>query len=43
MIVAKQIDISGSANVVINADYAGSSVPVPTGVGPSVDQVVLRH
>jgi Flp pilus assembly protein TadG len=43
VIVAKQIDINGSANVVINADYAGSSVPVPGGVGPSAQQVVLRH
>lgn len=43
VIVAKQIDMNGSANVVINADYAGSSVPVPTGVGPSSDNVVLKH
>lgn len=43
VIVAKQIDINGGANVVINADYAGSSVPVPGGVGPNADQVVLRR
>ncbi len=43
VVVAKQIDIEGSANVVINADYAGSSVPVPGGVGPMPDRVVLTH
>jgi hypothetical protein len=35
VIVAKSIELSGSPNLVINSNYAGSSVPVPDGVGPS--------
>jgi hypothetical protein len=35
VIVARGLKLSGSPNLVINSDYAGSSVPVPTGVGPS--------
>jgi hypothetical protein len=33
VIVAKQIQMTGSPNLVINANYATSSVPVPNGVG----------
>jgi Flp pilus assembly protein TadG len=43
VIVAQRLLMSGSANLVINADYAGSSVPVPGGVGPVPDKVVLTH
>ncbi|MDB5433416.1 MAG: hypothetical protein JWP35_4532 [Caulobacter sp.] len=43
VIVARLIQVNGGANLVINADYAGSSVPVPTGVGPSAQSVVLKH
>jgi Flp pilus assembly protein TadG len=33
VVVAQGIQLSGSPNLVINANYAGSSVPVPAGVG----------
>ncbi|MGA0604290.1 TadE/TadG family type IV pilus assembly protein [Caulobacter sp. KR2-114] len=33
VVVAKSIQMSGSPNLVINANYASSSVPVPNGVG----------
>jgi hypothetical protein len=33
VIVARNINLSGNARLVINSDYAGSPVPVPTGVG----------
>ncbi|HEY5105870.1 MAG TPA: hypothetical protein VII73_03745 [Caulobacteraceae bacterium] len=35
MVVAKAINLSGSANLVINSNYATSSAPVPAGVGPT--------
>lgn len=35
VVVAKAIQMSGSPNLVINANYASSSVPVPNGVGTS--------
>ena len=35
VIVAKGVEIGGTANLVINHDYAGSPVPVPRGVGPA--------
>ena len=34
VIVAQAIAIGGSANLVLNANYDGSSVPVPVGAGP---------
>ena len=34
VIIAKGLLLSGSPNLVINSNYAGSSVPVPSGVGP---------
>lgn len=34
VIVAQAIAIGGSANLVLNANYNGSSVPVPPGAGP---------
>jgi hypothetical protein len=33
VIVARNINLSGKARLVINSDYAGSPVPVPNGVG----------
>ena len=33
VVVAKTLQMSGSPNLVINANYAGSQVPVPAGVG----------
>jgi hypothetical protein len=35
VIVAKQILTNGTARIRINADYDGSDVPVPNGVGPN--------
>jgi hypothetical protein len=35
VIVAQAVNVQGSSNLVINADYASSTVPVPSGVGPS--------
>jgi len=34
VIVAKYLELKGSPQLFINADYAGSPVPVPDGVGP---------
>ena len=33
VIVAKSINLTGSANLVINSNYAGTAVPIPVGVG----------
>jgi len=33
VVIAQAIQMSGSANLVVNANYAGSTVPVPAGVG----------
>jgi hypothetical protein len=35
VIIAKGLQLSGSPNLVINSNYAASSVPVPAGVGPA--------
>jgi len=35
VVVAQALQLSGSPNLVINANYAASSVPVPGGVGPN--------
>ncbi len=35
VIVAKALEMHGSPNLVVNANYAGSPTPVPAGVGPS--------
>jgi hypothetical protein len=40
VIVARQIDVKG-ANLVVNADYGGTDVPVPDGVGPNSKMVML--
>jgi hypothetical protein len=42
IIVAERIDLSG-AQLVINADYAASDVPVPVGLGPNNTQVQLSN
>ena len=33
VVVAKGLQLQGSPNLVINANYAGSNVPVPAGAG----------
>jgi len=43
VIVAKAITLAGSPNLVINANYAGSTVPVPGGVGPRSGRVTLTR
>jgi Flp pilus assembly protein TadG len=35
VIVARKVDIGSTAELVINADYASTKVPVPDGLGPS--------
>jgi hypothetical protein len=42
VVVAKAIKLTGSANLVINSDYAGSEVPVPSGVGPTNGVALTR-
>jgi hypothetical protein len=34
VIVARSVQLKGSPSLIINANYAASDVPVPTGVGP---------
>ncbi|CAN5332571.1 hypothetical protein BH11PSE2_BH11PSE2_13560 [soil metagenome] len=41
VIVAKAVKMTGGPQLVINANYAGSSVPVPSGVGPRANNVTL--
>ncbi|MFI4933999.1 MAG: hypothetical protein ACHP7N_05240 [Caulobacterales bacterium] len=45
VVIAQAITLSGSPNLVINANYAASNVPVPAGVGSgySTDKVTLEH
>jgi hypothetical protein len=42
VIVAKQLEVKG-ANLVVNADYGGTDVPVPDGVGPNSSMVALSR
>ena len=42
VIVANRLELI-SINLVINADYAASDVPVPNGVGPNSSKVRLSH
>lgn len=42
VIVADAIHMKGSPNLVINSNYAGSSVPVPAGVGKNRGVVLTR-
>lgn len=45
VVVAQSIQLTGSANLIINSNYATSSVPVPGGVGASFpdSSVVLKR
>jgi len=43
VVIAKGLQLSGSPNLVINDNYAGSTVPVPSGVGASANGVRLIH
>jgi hypothetical protein len=43
VIVAKSIQMTGGSNLVINSDYASSSVPAPEGVGPTRKGARLVH
>jgi Flp pilus assembly protein TadG len=42
VIVAKTVEVKG-ANLVVNADYGGSDVPVPDGLGPNSQMVRLHE
>ncbi len=42
IIVARRIDVEGS-KLVVNADYEGSDVPVPPGLGPNATKVRLSN
>jgi hypothetical protein len=42
VIVAKAIEMHGGPNLVVNANYGGSPVPVPQGVGPSLGARLLH-
>jgi hypothetical protein len=42
VIVANRIDLDG-ANLVVNADYGSTDVPVPAGLGPNSGQIRLTH
>ena len=42
VIVASQLDVKG-ANLVVNADYGGTDVPVPEGLGPHSSMVRLER
>ena len=41
VIVARALELKGSASLFINANYHYSNVPVPVGVGPSTGPVQL--
>ncbi|WP_457939402.1 TadE/TadG family type IV pilus assembly protein [Mesorhizobium sp. 10J20-29] len=40
-IVSNLLDITSGVNLVLNADYSGSSIPVPNGIGPNSVQITL--
>jgi len=42
VVVANQLQISGSAQLIINSSYFASSVPVPVGVGPAGSVQLIR-
>jgi Flp pilus assembly protein TadG len=42
-IVVKQLKVTAGSTLVMNANYEGSSVPVPAGLGPSSGHVVLAR
>lgn len=41
VIIARRLDIGATANLVINANYSSTKVPVPDGVGPNSGQIKL--
>lgn len=43
VIVARQLQLKGSPSLIINASYASSDVPVPSGVGPTSGGTVLLN
>ena len=43
VIVAQQVNLYEGPNLVLNANYAGSSVPVPKGVGPVSGKLMLTQ
>ena len=43
VIVAQQINLYEGPNLVLNANYAGTSVPVPKGVGPISGRLLLTQ
>ena len=42
VIVAKSIEVTGTSNLVMNANYAASNVPVPKGVGNNIGEASIR-
>ncbi len=42
-IVARRLSLIGRPSLVLNADYAGTDIPVPEGVGPVGNTVSLRQ
>ena len=43
VIVAQQVNLYEGPNLVLNANYAGTSVPVPKGVGPVSGKLLLTQ
>ena len=42
-IVARRLSLIGRPSLVLNADYAGTEIPVPEGVGPVGNTISLRE
>ncbi|WP_158266829.1 pilus assembly protein TadG-related protein [Alsobacter soli] len=43
IIVVRKMEVRNKANLVMNSDYQGTSVPVPKGVGPTGGYVVVER
>jgi len=43
VVVARQIELSAGPNLVLNANYGNTDVPVPKGVGPIGADVTLSQ
>ena len=43
VVVARRVQLKDGPNLVLNSNYAGTSVPVPQGVGPTGGIVALRN
>ena len=41
VVVARKVQLKDGPNLVLNSNYAGTSVPVPQGVGPTGGIVAL--